>query len=294
MSNNQQKGRVAQMAAAAATQPEAKQAEGAGATAEATTTTTEAAAPATAPVPAAPTTAAAAVAEDVAKVSTEVPAAAAEQAPAAAAVVAETTTMAAATTGSLAVRGTIAPPRVRREVSSEQQQAPTLPQTIRPQQVAAAAPDLLDEVQRILKDVPPTNHFTVLAIVEYCKKASLKNSNDVKTLASMNVGLWRNITNLINKQDEYFDPLFTALLRVFHLESKNAMAEIAINRGIEHMALSKQDLAGYMKITTLLRLVADPKSRQQVIKTAVNVPAALRNGLTQEGAARVVAYFETH
>lgn len=292
MSNNQQKGRVGQMAAAAATQPEAKQAEGAAATAEATTTTTEAAAPAAAPVPAAPVTAAAA--EDVAKVSTEVPAAAAEQAPATAAVVAETTTMAAATTGSLAVRGTIAPPRVRREVSAEQQQAPTLPQTIRPRQVAAAAPDLLDEVQRILKDVPPTNHFTVLAIVEYCKKASLKNSNDVKTLASMNVGLWRNITNLINKQDEYFDPLFTALLRVFHLESKNAMAEIAINRGIEHMALSKQDLAGYMKITTLLRLVADPKSRKQVIKTAVNVPAALRNGLTQEGAARVVAYFETH
>lgn len=293
MSNNQQKGRVGQMAAAAASQQaEAKQPDAAAAE---TTTAAET------NVPAAPVIATA----ETAKAGAEVPAApatlgdesapAAEQAPvAAAAVVAETTTMAAASTGSLAVRGTIAPPRVRREVSAEQQQAPALPQTIRPQQAAAAAPDLLDEVQRILKDVPPTNHFTVLAIVEYCKKASLKNSNDVKTLAVMNVGLWRNITNLINKQDEYFDPLFTALLRVFHLESKNSMSEIAINRGIEHMVLSKQDLAGYMRITTLLRLAADPKSRKQVIKTAVNVPAALRNGLTQEGAARVVAYFETH
>lgn len=242
--------------------------------------------------PAAPTTT-----QEPADKSAEAPVAEqapAQEAPAATAAVTETTTLAAAATSSLATRGTIAPPRVRRDNANEQKSAPALPNTLRPEAVPAQRPVLIEEVQRILKDVPPTNHFPVLAVVEYCEKADLKRSNDAKTLAHMNVGLWRNITNLINRQEEHFDPLFTALLRIFHLESKNAMAEIAINRGIEHMALSKQELAGYMNITTLLRLVADPKSRKQVIKTGVNVPAALRNGLTQEGIARVIAYFETH
>lgn len=214
----------------------------------------------------------------------------AEQAP----VVTETATLAEAAVGNMASRGTIAPPRVKMAQSSVQRVAPVVPNTNPVKVGADDKPELIDEVLRIIEGVPPTHHFQILSIVEYCKKADLKQSNDVKTLANLNVGLWRNISALINKQEVHFDALFTALLRVFALESKNAMSEIAINRGIEHMALPKQELAGYMNITTLLRLTSDPKSRKQVLKTAVNLPMALRNGLTQEGAARVVAYYETH
>lgn len=210
-------------------------------------------------------------------------------------VVIETTTLGqAATSGNMASRGTIAPPRVKLAQPAVARVAPTLPDTTAKDVDTGHNLDLVSEVMRIIEGVPATHHFQILSIVEYCKKADLKNSNDVKTLANMNVGLWRNISNLINKQETHFEPLFTALLRIFLLESKNSMSEIAINRGIEHMALSKQELAGYMNITTLLRLTADPKSRKQVLKSAVNLPLALRNGLTQDGAARVVAYYETH
>ena len=60
------------------------------------------------------------------------------------------------------------------------------------------------------------------------------------------------------------------------------------------MALTGPELQGYYNITTLLRLTADPKSRAQVLKTAINLPKALKNGLSQEGISRVVTYFETH
>lgn len=191
-------------------------------------------------------------------------------------------------------RGTIAPPRVKRADDGVVKTAPVAPSTLKATAAVQAGPNLKDEMERICPDVPSINRFPILQVIEYCTKADLKRSNDVQTLARLNVNLWNNISNLINKQDEHFEQLFTCLLRIFVLEGKNSLSEIAINRGVEHMALTGPELQGYYNITTLLRLTADPKSRAQVLKTAINLPKALKNGLSQEGISRVVTYFETH
>lgn len=225
--------------------------------------------------------------------ATEGEAAPAQIAPAAPVVI-DTSLQAAATSNAqVASRGTVAPPRVK-SADQEVVQAPSAPIMTKAAAAAPAGPSLQEEMNRILDGVPGTDRFAIISIADYCTKADLKRSNDAKTLAKLNVQLWNNISNLINKQDEHFEKLFTCLLRFFSLEGKNALSEIAINRGVEYMALTAPELQGYYNITTLLRLTADPKSRKQVLQSAIDLPKALKNGLTQEGAARVVTYFETH
>ena len=219
---------------------------------------------------------------------------AAEQAP----VVTSTTLEAAAgaVSSGAATRGTIAPPSVRVAPTSTAPVALALPKTNAVAATAAAAePALLDEVNRILADVPDMHRFPILGVLSYCEKADLKVGNTQESMAKLNVTLWHNITNLINNQDEYFTPMFTALLRIFALAGRpdGPLSEIAINRGSEYMALSRTALQGYFKLTTMLRLTADPKSRKMILKSSLDLPKALKDGLTQEGVNRVVTYFET-
>lgn len=225
--------------------------------------------------------------------ATEGESAPAQTAPAAPVVIDTSLQAAATSSAQVASRGTVAPPRVK-SADQEIVQAPSAPIMAKTAAAAPAGPSLQEEMERILDGVPGTDRFAIISIADYCVKADLKRSNDAKTLAKLNVQLWNNISNLINKQDEHFEKLFTCLLRFFSLEGKNALSEIAINRGVEYMALTAPELQGYYNITTLLRLTADPKSRKQVLQSAIDLPKALKNGLSQEGAARVVTYFETH
>lgn len=149
---------------------------------------------------------------------------------------------------------------------------------------------LSEDLERVLADVPAAFRADITRLVIYCKTMAPGKPVSEKVGAVEQSALYRLIQNIINRQEQYFKPLFTALLLVFHHERKGALGDRHRNRFMEHVVLSKADRDAMQAITHTLFIVADTKSRELALKQ-VNLEKALSSGLTAEGQRRVLQYF---
>lgn len=149
---------------------------------------------------------------------------------------------------------------------------------------------LQETLDRILRDVPEAHRIDVTRVLIYIERMAPKRPVDVKTGTTEQAALYRSIQNIINRQEAYFRPLFTALLAIFKSESQGALGDRYRNRFMDNIVLGVGDRKAFTSLTHVLFLTADPKSREVALRQ-LNLEAALQNGLTEQGRQRVLEYF---
>jgi hypothetical protein len=154
----------------------------------------------------------------------------------------------------------------------------------------AADVALTDKLASILKDVPAAHQPDIARVLTYLERMSPKRPVDTKAGVQEQVALYRSIQNIINRQEQYFTQLFSALLYIFKSEAAGALGDRYRMRFMDNVTLNVGDRKAFAAISQMLAILADPLSRDLALKQ-VNLERALANGLTAEGRMRVLHYF---
>ncbi len=147
-----------------------------------------------------------------------------------------------------------------------------------------------EKLNVILKSVPPAYQIDINRVLVYLEKMAPKRPVLQAVGAKEQLGLYKAIQNIINRQDQYFTQLFSALLFIFKSEMKGALGDRYRLRFLESVELPTGDRKAFNNLTHLLYVAADPATRQKALET-VNMERALENGLTAEGRDRVLRFF---
>lgn len=148
-----------------------------------------------------------------------------------------------------------------------------------------------EQLANILKSVPAANQIDINRIQTYLDRMAPKRPIDSKAGSVEQVALYRAVQNIINRQEEFFTPLFSAVLFLFKTYGRDgALSDRYRMRFMDNIALPVGDRKAFANITQMLHILADPKSRNLAMKQ-VSMERALENGLTAEGRDRVLNYF---
>lgn len=190
-------------------------------------------------------------------------------------------------------------PAPQQVVAPATQPKPAVTQTAKPVKSAAfgkvsaaAAPsgESLDEkLEKILADVPEAFRSDIVRVKLYCKAMAPGKPVSDKTGAAEQVGLYRAIQNIINRQEKYFNPLFTALLAIFTAERNGALGDRYRNRFMEHVVLPKADVTALQNLSHLLHVIGPVATREASLKM-INIEKCLASGLTADGQRRVLQF----
>jgi hypothetical protein len=148
-----------------------------------------------------------------------------------------------------------------------------------------------EQLIAILKDVPDGYRIDINRIQAYLVRMAPKRPIDVVAGVGEQVALYRSIQNIINRQEEYFTQLFTALLFIFKTEGvSGALSDRYRMRFMDNITLHLGDRKAFANLSQTLHILADTKSRALAM-SQINLERALENGLTAEGRKRVLDYF---
>lgn len=150
---------------------------------------------------------------------------------------------------------------------------------------------LADRVANILKDVPAAYTIDIGRVFSYLETMAPKRQVDVNTGCNEQVALYKSIQNIVNRNELYFKPLFTALLVIFKENAQLSLNDRYRLRFMESVRMNSGDRQAFINLTHVLSLLADPQSRE-LSKTQLNFDKALGDGLTPDGRNRVLNYFE--
>lgn len=155
----------------------------------------------------------------------------------------------------------------------------------------AVADPLAEKLASILSGVPAASQNDITRIRMYCQTMAPKKPVTLRVGAAEQSTLYRSIQNIINRQENYFKELFTALLAIFAAEGVDgALSDRYRNRFMEHVNLSKADRKAFEQLTHMLSMLANTSTRAVAMKQ-INLERALDSGLTAEGQRRVLQYF---
>lgn len=149
--------------------------------------------------------------------------------------------------------------------------------------------DLESELARVLKEVPAAHQIEINRIKQYVLEMEPKRPIDGVKGAANQAAFYRMVQGIINRQEQHFTPLFTALLKIIKAHAKDVFHEYNRHRFMEEVALSASDRQALLNLTSLLCLIADPKGRAVALRS-IDVTKALQNGLTAQGVQRVMNY----
>lgn len=170
-----------------------------------------------------------------------------------------------------------------------QKPAPVVPKAVVVETPVVVESDMESDLGRILKDVPAAYQVDIQRMKTYVVDMDPKKPIDPKKGAANQAALYRSIQGVINRQEQYFTPLFTAMLRLIKGNLKSVFHELNRHRFMEEVALSASDRQALLNLVTLLCLIADPKGRALAVKT-IDINKALESGLTAQGVQRVMDY----
>lgn len=158
---------------------------------------------------------------------------------------------------------------------------------------AKTKPSGIPEVDALLKDVPLGNCSVILTMVDYIANMTPRRPISAEDGARRQVGLYRAITGMINGEDQHFKPLFTALLKLWDLNTQEngVFHEYNVNRFVENMQIPQNDRRAFVNLNYILTAMKVVKTRG-MYKTQINWGEMLRYGLNEAGRQRVLAYFE--
>jgi hypothetical protein len=139
-------------------------------------------------------------------------------------------------------------------------------------------------------DVTLAGQMILNTVNEYAQKMKPERLVTQAEGMRQQVSLCNAIFLAINTRDTDFKPVLTAILTILHRERDAAFRETHLFRYWDNVALSKTQRRGFEKIITLLKTLADPKTRQVALRQ-VDFEWLLQYGLTEKGRTRFAAYF---
>jgi hypothetical protein len=141
-----------------------------------------------------------------------------------------------------------------------------------------------------LRDVTIAGQMILNTITEYSQV--MKPGRLITQAEGMRqqVSLCNAIFATINTLDADFKPVLTTILDILHRQRDAAFRETHLFRYWDNVPLSKNQRRGFEKIITLLKTLADPKTRQTALRQ-VDFERLLQYGLTEKGRTRFAAYF---
>ena len=159
-------------------------------------------------------------------------------------------------------------------------------------QAAAASTGITryEDVNRYLADVPKGKHMVVQFMIEYADKMRPKRSISESEGASYQALLAQQLLNLINNEDEYFKPLFSACLRVMEHEAEGAFAATHVFRFLENVRLTKDERTAFTNTVDMMRLLG-PVQGRKVAARQINLERAMAKGFKDSGRQRILSYF---
>jgi hypothetical protein len=104
------------------------------------------------------------------------------------------------------------------------------------------------------------------------------------------MSLFRGLQNIINRNEQFFRPFFTAVLYLYYKHRNDTTAPQNINRHHEHIKFEKHDIKALQRINNLLMVLADPASRKAAT-SQIDFEKSMQYGFTNEGRQLVKDYF---
>jgi hypothetical protein len=155
---------------------------------------------------------------------------------------------------------------------------------------ALSGPTKYDEVNRALAGVPANKLGIIHFLTEYSAKMAPRRPVTEKDGALMQKQLFDAIISLINKEDEHFTQLWSAVLRYVEKEISGVFSHTHAFRFMDNVPLNPEQCQAFASLMHLLRLTGAPSSRQENLKQ-VSLDKTLQVGVTDSGRQRVLAFY---
>lgn len=130
----------------------------------------------------------------------------------------------------------------------------------------------------------------IQTIREYIVKMKPGKPIAVKDGTMAQVGFYNAIVNAINNLEGDFRPTMNSILALMHAHRDGAFRETHVFRFVEHLPLSAEHRKGFQKVTTLLKTLANPGTRQQLLHQ-IHFDNVTKYGLTERGRTKLAAFF---
>ena len=147
------------------------------------------------------------------------------------------------------------------------------------------------DVNRLLAGVPKAKHGIIHFLLEYARDMAPKRPVTPERGGSYQADLYRALHALINKEDEHFRPLFTAVLRVFEHEANGCFRATHVFRFMENVKLNKDERHSFSALIDMLRLLGPVEGRKDAAKQ-VDLSKTLAKNMSDVGRSRVLSYFD--
>ncbi len=145
-------------------------------------------------------------------------------------------------------------------------------------------------VDELMKGASIEGKIIINTIKEYIVKMKPGKPVTQKDGVMNQVAFYNAILNAINNLDRDFRPTLQAILALFHAHKDGAFRETHVFRYFDTIPLSVEHRNGFRKLVTLLKTLAKPETRQDLLRQ-MNFDPLLKHGLTERGRTKLAAFF---
>ena len=150
----------------------------------------------------------------------------------------------------------------------------------------------IEAVDKSIKDVPAAYAAPIQRLASYANDMAPRRPLTAEAGARHQVALYRALQAIINRSpDEYFDQLFTAVLKFSEAHQDDVFHETNVFRFMDSVQLSKDEMQGFQRLLNLIKVLGPTKGRAAAIKQ-IDFGNSLRYGLTETGRQRILRYFK--
>lgn len=155
---------------------------------------------------------------------------------------------------------------------------------------ALSGPTKYEEVNRALAGVPKGKLGIIHFLTEYSVAMAPRKPITPSEGGHQQAQLYHALINLINKEDEHFKQIFSAVLRYVEMEIEGVFSHTHAFRFTDVVPLNAEQRSAFNSLVWMLRLTASPKDRKEGLKQ-VSLEKSLQKGVTDAGRQRVLAFY---
>jgi hypothetical protein len=159
-----------------------------------------------------------------------------------------------------------------------------------PSFIATGITDVDSIVEGLMKNATVEGKIVINTIKEYILAMKPGRPIAIKDGVRFQVSFYNALLAAINNLEGDFRPTLQSILALLHAHKDGAFRETHVFRFVEHVPLSAEHRKGFQKITTLLKTLANPQTRQGLLRQ-MNFDPLLQYGLTERGRTKLAAFF---
>ncbi len=145
-------------------------------------------------------------------------------------------------------------------------------------------------VAGLMKNASLEAKIIINTITEYIVKMKPGKPIALKDGTMLQVGFYNALLSAINNLEADFRPTMQAILALLHHHREGAFKETHVFRFVEHIPLSTDHRFGFRKIITLLKTLANPATRQDLLRQ-IHFENVTKYGLNERGRVKLAAFF---